>query len=75
MTDVGVRPTFGGQDELRCETHIIGFEGELYGRTVKTEFYKYLRPEYRFDSPDELAAAVRADIRAALEYFGKVNIF
>jgi riboflavin kinase/FMN adenylyltransferase len=75
VTDIGVRPTFCGQDELRCETHIIGYDAELYGRTIKTEFYKYLRPEYRFESPDELAAAVRADIESALEYFEKANIF
>lgn len=75
VTDIGVRPTFGGQDELRCETHIIGYDGELYGRTVKTEFYKYLRPEQKFDSPAGLAAAVRADIGAALEYFEKADIF
>jgi len=75
VTDVGVRPTFGGEDELRCETHIIGYEAELYGHTVKTEFYKYLRPECRFESPDKLASAVRADIKFALEYFKKANIF
>ncbi len=69
VSDVGTRPTFGDGDGIRCETHIINFSDDLYGRKIRTEFYKYLRPNRKFPTPGELAAAVNDDIRAAVGYF------
>ena len=60
VANVGTRPTVGGS-ELRCETHIIGWDGDLYGESVRVEFIERLRPERRFASPGELAAQIRAD--------------
>lgn len=68
VSDVGKRPTFGDGDTVRCETHIINFSGDLYGQTVRTSFHKYLRPDIKFPSVNELIAAVRADTEAAAEY-------
>ena len=46
MTNVGVRPTVGGDDELSVETHLIGYDGDLYGATVRVELLRFLREEH-----------------------------
>ena len=51
------------------ETHLFHFDGDLYGKTVTTYFYKFLRPEQKFANVHELKAAVDADILKARSYF------
>lgn len=63
-TNVGVRPTFGGET-VTVEAHLLGFEGDLYGMHVSVSFTHRLRDEERFDSVDELVTAMRADIEQA----------
>jgi riboflavin kinase/FMN adenylyltransferase len=62
--NLGVRPTFGGE-EARLEAHFPGFEGDLYGRSVRLVFLSRLRDERRFDSLDDLKAQLAADVKAA----------
>ncbi len=70
--NVGVRPTIRDDvHNINCETHIIGYEGELYGKSVKTSFYRRLRDEMKFESVDDLRAQVKCDIKATEEYFSK----
>lgn len=61
VTNIGVRPTFGGET-LTVETHLLDFEGDLYGAFVTIEFTHRLRDERRFADRDELVAQIRADI-------------
>ena len=65
VSDVGVRPSVETAGEVRCETHILDFDGALYGETVRVEFCRYLRGEMRFASPDALRKAIEEDIRRA----------
>ncbi len=58
---VGVPPTFPEAAAV-LEAHLIGFAGDLYGRTVTVEFVERLRDQRRFDSPDQLADAIAADL-------------
>ena len=69
VCNVGVRPTVSGKDENEpfAETHIIGFSGWLYGESVRVEFIRYLRPEIKFPSIDELKAQILKDIGSAKE--------
>lgn len=69
VSDVGVRPTFGDGHTPRCETHIIGFDGDIYGKTVTVEFIKFLRPEITYSSPELLVERISKDIAAAKQYF------
>lgn len=69
VSNVGVRPTFGDGHAPRCETHIIGFSDNIYGKKVKVEFIKFLRPEMTYDSPALLADRISKDIAAAKQYF------
>lgn len=71
VTNVGYRPTTDGENQrLNIETHILGFDADLYGSCLRVNFYKYLRGEMKFSSPDELSAQVEGDKKSALEYFG-----
>lgn len=72
VSNVGVRPTItDGSDShaLNCETYIIGFSGELYGKLLTVEFHSYLRGEKQFGSTDELRDAIAKDKENAIEYF------
>lgn len=53
FTNIGVRPSWRVSNTL-CETHIFGFDGDLYDKVVRLELLKYLREERRFSSVYEL---------------------
>lgn len=53
MSNVGIRPSVGGK-ELLLETHVIGFEGNLYGRTLCVRLREKIRDEKRFSSISDL---------------------
>lgn len=64
VCNIGVRPTVDDSQELLCETHIVGFEGDLYGSPLRVTLLRFLRPEMRFDSLDALRAQLALDIEA-----------
>lgn len=68
VTNVGSRPTVDGH-QIRTESWLLDFDGNLYGQTIRLEFYKFLRPERKFESLDALKAAVMADGEKTREYF------
>ncbi|MGZ5325306.1 MAG: riboflavin biosynthesis protein RibF [Solirubrobacterales bacterium] len=65
--NVGVRPMFQTGRGLLIETYLIGFEGDLYGRTLRVAFIKRLRGERRFPSVEELIAQMHCDVAEATE--------
>lgn len=69
VANIGVRPTVSDGQSVNVETHLIGFSGNLYGQQVRVEFYKFLRPEVKFEDNGELARQIRRDIDSAGEYF------
>ena len=60
MSNVGVRPSVGGK-ELLLETHVIGFSGDLYGRTLRVTLLEKLRDEKRFSSISDLKEQLQRD--------------
>ncbi len=68
VTNVGIRPTVSGEN-LRSETCIFDFEGDLYGRNVEVSLLKFLREERKFASLSELKEAVSKDIMKAKEIY------
>lgn len=61
VTNVGVRPTVSNEGKLSVESHLIGFQGDLYGSRIRIDFYRYLRDEMKFGSVDRLSAQIRRD--------------
>lgn len=60
MLNIGTNPTFQRQ-QTTIEAHIIGFEGDIYGRKVRVEFSRKLRDEQRFESVEALQKQLEAD--------------
>lgn len=60
VSNIGINPTVGDKN-MRVETHILDFDGDLYGREVTVSFVRFLRPEKKFASVEELFARIEAD--------------
>ena len=70
VTNVGVRPTVSDNDRrVTVEGFILDFDGDLYGHQVRMEFYKYLRPERKFASLEELSREIARNAQQTREYF------
>lgn len=65
VTNIGVRPTFGVSDLVTCESHLLDYTGDLYGKNIRLTLCKYLRPERKFDSPEALVTQIKLDIARA----------
>lgn len=61
VTNVGIRPTVSGEG-VTVEAHLLDFDGDLYGTEITVAFYKYLRPEQKFEDLNGLKAQIAADI-------------
>ncbi len=70
VTNVGVRPTVSEGVRVSVESHLLDYEGNLYGRQARVEFHAFLREERRFDSIEALSAQIREDAAAARAWFG-----
>jgi len=69
VTNIGIRPTFKEDNNpklITAETHLVGYEGDLYGEIVKVELLKMLRPEIRFASIHELIEQMQKDKKNAM---------
>jgi riboflavin kinase/FMN adenylyltransferase len=67
---VGSRPTIDDGARM-IETHLLDFDGDLYGRTLTTDVLARIRPDVRFDSLDELVAQMAIDKARAREILGE----
>jgi riboflavin kinase/FMN adenylyltransferase len=65
--NVGVRPTFDTGRGLLVEAHLIDFDSDLYGQTLRIAFVERLRGEKRFESVDDLIEQMRRDVGQARE--------
>jgi riboflavin kinase / FMN adenylyltransferase len=63
--NVGVRPTFETGRGLLVEAYLIGFDGDLYGDTLRIAFVERMRGEKRFESVEALVAQMRRDVERA----------
>ena len=70
VCNVGNRPTVQGH-QVRTETWLLDFDGDLYGQSVTLEFMYFLRPEQRFESLDALKKAVLCDAENTRKFFEK----
>lgn len=65
VTNVGRNPTVDGKT-LTVETHLIGFDGSLYGKKLTVSFLRRLRGEVRFPSVEALKAQIEKDVENAM---------
>src|SRR5262249_17881449 len=58
---IGTNPHFDGV-ERRVEAYLLDFDDDLYGQRLVVEIWSRLREQRRFDSLEELVAAIDADV-------------
>ena len=69
VTNVGTRPTVTDGDAVSVETYLLGFDGDLYGQTVRLEFHKRLRGEVKFPSLEALRQEILRNVAETEAYF------
>ena len=69
VTNVGTRPTVDDGDRVNVEGFILDFQGDLYGKNVRMEFYHRLRGEQKFPSLEALREEVMHNARETRAYF------
>ncbi|MGE5359877.1 MAG: bifunctional riboflavin kinase/FAD synthetase [Bacteroidales bacterium] len=74
ITNIGVRPTFGGAGATVVETHVFDFDADLYGRTVRVAFVQRLRDERPFPGVDALRRQIEIDCAHARGLFERLSL-
>jgi len=61
ITNIGNNPTFGDVAKATVETHILDYEGQLYGCEISVLFLEKIRDEIKFSSQDALVSQITKD--------------
>ena len=69
VCNIGTRPTVGAGNARTIETHILGFNDNIYGLDIRIRFIDRLREERRFFSMEELRMQIECDKDKAAGYF------
>lgn len=72
VTNIGTCPTLG-ERAIHAETHLLNFEGNLYGKECEIYILGYLRPERIFESREALISAVEKDKQKAINENGELT--
>ena len=62
ITNLGVRPSIDDGDKMSVETNIFNFSRDIYGEEITVDFIRFIRPEIKFRSFDELKSQIEHDI-------------
>jgi len=69
VTNIGYRPTFGGQTDLAIEAHLLDFHENIVGSRIRLQFLHRLRAERPFSTVEELRQQIFRDSERARRYF------
>ncbi len=72
VSNIGVCPTFNGR-EIRLETHIIDFSGDLYDKEIRIYLLGYIREERHFNSIEELKKQIIVDKNTTIKENGEIT--
>lgn len=70
VTNIGHKPTMGEGYAKGAETHLYGFDEDIYGKNIRVELLRFQRAEQKFESIDALVGQLRYDLECGKEYFG-----
>lgn len=73
MTNIGVNPTVTREESLSVETHLLGFNGDVYGQNAEVYFLKKIRDEQKFASFEELTRQLSSDALLTDAYLNTVR--
>jgi riboflavin kinase/FMN adenylyltransferase len=74
VTNVGVRPTFDDGSTSVIETHLLGFDRDLYGARLRLGFVQRIRDERAFDSVELLRSQIQIDVQRAHALFDRMSL-
>jgi riboflavin kinase/FMN adenylyltransferase len=74
ITNIGYRPTFGGDDALSIETFLLDPLAGATPEKIRLEFLRRVRDERKFESPEALKAQILRDVGRAKAYFRRVRL-
>lgn len=69
IANLGVKPTVESAGFVGLETFVFDFHGDLYGQNIVVQLLKFVRPERRFDSMEQLSAQIARDVAQAEAFF------
>lgn len=69
VTNIGRKPTVGGDYPAGVETYIFGLDGDIYGKVIEVQLLAFDRPEQKFSSLEELKAGIEKDKEFASRYY------
>lgn len=73
VTNIGIKPTVGGNTPL-CETWMPQYKGgEIYGQSADVRLLEFIRPERKFSGIDELKNAILDNSKTALKIYEQTN--
>jgi len=73
LTNIGKRPSVDNYDYTTIENHILDYSGDLYGKTLKVEFCRYIRGVQKFDDLAAVKKQVQKDTMAVWEYMDSIK--
>ena len=68
ITNIECKPTIAEELRRGVETFLFDFSGDLYGKVLTVELYKYERPEMKFKDVQALKEQMEQDIEKAKNY-------
>lgn len=74
LTNMGFRPTLNKDEGIHIETHILGFDADIYGQKIEIQFMEKIRSEKRFDTFEDLKNQISADLAWAKLYLAQIHI-
>lgn len=69
ITNIGYKPTVGGETRKGIETYLFDLDRNLYGEIIQVQFYGYERPERKFSNLKALKAQIESDVAWGREFF------
>ena len=62
IVNIGYAPTVVDRKVLKVEAHLFNFDQDIYGEEIKIRLQRFIRPEKKFQSIEQLLEQIKADI-------------
>lgn len=67
-TNIGINPTFETGTNVKIESHLLDYSGDLYGHKINIVFLDYIREEKKFNSVEELINQIKNDVNRVRQW-------
>lgn len=66
MLNIGYRPTFNTESNIKIEVHIFDFDEDIYDKIIQVKFIDRIRDEIKFNNAEELKIQLNHDKNSSL---------